>query len=245
LTVGAAKLAFFRDFRQTSAGCGVTSCSRPRSGKRRHVEIEECAVTDLFNEKRFLDLPRARVSYDPVPDLGIGPDILFDRLLAGIAWEQHAVRIQDRVIPQPRLSCWFGDTAHRYSTLAHSLTPHPFGPLLEKLRARVESITGARFNSMLANLYRDGTDAIGWHADDEPELGLEPVIASISLGAVRRFDMRQRSDHSQTTRILLEHGSLLVMSGGTQRFWQHSIARTRGRVGERINLTFRLTRPFA
>lgn len=93
---------------------------------------------------------------------------------------------------------------------------------------------------MLANLYRSGDDAIGWHSDNEPELGPEPLIGSISLVAERRFDLRRRDDHSKTGRLVLEHGSLLVMSGGTQRNWQHGVTRTKQVTGERINLTFRL-----
>lgn len=196
---------------------------------------------DLFSEPRQLPLANAEVVYHPAPDLGIAPDELLHRLRREVAWEQHSVRIEGRVIPQPRLSGWYGDVVHTYSTLAHVLTPHPFSPLLDALREHLEKITRARFNSMLANLYRDGADAIGWHSDNEPELGPEPIIASISLGAERRFDMRLRSDHSKVARIVLEHGSLLVMGGGTQRNWQHAVARTKEAIGERINLTFRLT----
>jgi alkylated DNA repair dioxygenase AlkB len=196
---------------------------------------------DLFNEPRRLPLEEADVVYHPTPDIGISPDELFQALRREVIWEQHSIRIEDRIIPQPRLSSWYGDVVHTYSTLAQILQPHPFTPVLEQLRRRLETITGSRFNSMLANLYRDGSDKIGWHSDNEPELGLEPVIASISLGAERRFDLRRRDDHSKVARIILEHGSLLVMGGGTQKNWQHSIARRTDAIGERINLTFRLT----
>jgi alkylated DNA repair dioxygenase AlkB len=196
---------------------------------------------DLFSETRTLRLPDAEVVYYPVPDLGASADELFRDLRHTLIWEQHYVRIHDQMLPQPRLSSWYGDVVHGYSTLAHALVPHPFNPMLEALKTRVEDVANARFNSMLANLYRDGHDAIGWHSDDEPELGKEPIIASLSLGGERRFDLRRRDDHSKAARIVLEHGSLLVMSGGTQRHWQHSIARTARSIGERINLTFRLT----
>ncbi|TCQ97326.1 alpha-ketoglutarate-dependent dioxygenase AlkB [Neorhizobium sp. JUb45] len=196
---------------------------------------------DLFNETRRLLLEGAEVVYHPSPDLGVSPDNLFERLREEIIWEQHSVRIEDRVIPQPRLSSWYGDVVHTYSTLAQILKPHPFTPLLEMLRQRLEEICSSSFNSMLANLYRSGDDAIGWHSDDEKELGSNPVIASISLGAERRFDLRRRDDHSKTVRLVLEHGSLLIMSGATQRNWQHGVARTKQVSGERINLTFRLT----
>lgn len=196
---------------------------------------------DLFNETRYLPLDGAQVVYHPAPDLGASADELFNLLRRDIVWEQHSIRIEDRIIPQPRLSSWYGDVVHTYSTLAHVLTPHAFTPLLERVRQRVQTICGSKFNSMLANLYRSGDDAIGWHSDNEPELGPEPLIASISLGAERRFDLRRRDDHSKTVRLVLEHGSLLVMSGGTQSNWQHGVARTKQVIGERINLTFRLT----
>lgn len=196
---------------------------------------------DLFSEPRRLPLTDADIVYHPRPDIGISPDELFQILRKEVIWEQHSIRIEDRIIPQPRLSSWYGDVVHTYSTLATVLQPHPFIPILNALRKRLESITGSRFNSMLANLYRDGGDKIGWHSDNEPELGPEPVIASISLGAERRFDLRRRDDHSKVARIVLEHGSLLIMGGGTQKNWQHGIARRTEKVGERINLTFRLT----
>lgn len=198
---------------------------------------------DLFSEPRRLDLRDADVTYHPAPDLGIAPDELFAQLRDEIPWEQHSVGINDRVIPQPRLSSWHGDIVHKYASLAHHLVPHPWSATLAGIRARVEALAAGRFNSMLANLYRDGQDAIGWHADDEPELGPRPLIASLSLGGERRFDMRLRADHGRVVRMVLEHGSLLVMGGAMQKYWQHSLARTAQPVGERINLTFRLTLP--
>jgi alkylated DNA repair dioxygenase AlkB len=200
-------------------------------------------MMDLFNETRRLCLADAEVEYHPAPDLGASPDDLFQTLRSQLTWEQHYVRIQDQTIPQPRLSSWHGEVVHSYSTLAHVLIPHPWSPLLLRLRNRVETITGARFNSMLANLYRDGDDAIGWHSDDEPELGPRPLIASLSFGAERRFSIRRRDDHAQVTRLSLGHGSLLVMGGRMQHHWQHALPRTRSVTGERINLTFRLTQP--
>jgi alkylated DNA repair dioxygenase AlkB len=198
---------------------------------------------DLFNESRRLPLVDAEVVYHPSPDLGIPTDGLYARLREEIAWEQHFVRIEGRTIPQPRLSSWYGEVVHSYSTLAHTLRPYPFTPLLERLKSRLEEICNTSFNSMLANLYRNGADSIGWHSDKEPELGINPVIASLSFGSERRFDLRRKDDHSKTARVMLQHGSLLIMGGGTQQHWQHGIARASGVVGERVNLTFRLTTP--
>lgn len=197
----------------------------------------------LFPQSTRLGLRDADLDYHPAPDLGMAPDALLARLHQEIPWQQHYVSIASRVIAQPRLSSWHGDVVHRYSTLAHDLQPAPWSQTLLIVREQVERITGARFNSVLANLYRDGNDAIGWHADDEPELGIAPVIASVSLGAERRFDLRRRDDHAEVVHLPLAHGSLLVMSGSTQRFWQHGMARCRQLAEPRINLTFRLTQP--
>jgi alkylated DNA repair dioxygenase AlkB len=171
-----------------------------------------------------------------------GPDEasrLFDELRQGIAWQQEKVTIfgQSRLVP--RLVAWHGDPAARYT---YSGTPHdplPWTSPLERIRARVGELIGRSFNSVLLNLYRDGRDGMGWHADDEPELGPEPVIASVSLGAARRFCMRHRRRNDRKLDISLPHGSLLLMSGGTQRHWVHAVPKTRVPVGERINLTFR------
>jgi len=159
------------------------------------------------------------------------------RLRDGLPWRQEEIRMYGKVHPVPRLSCWLGEDGHtyRYSGIEHH--PEPWGvaaPLLEKLQAS----TGGRFNSALANLYRSGADSVGWHADDERELGPRPVIASLSLGGTRRFIMRHRASR-QKLEISLTAGSLLWMGGETQRHWEHTIPRTKRPVEPRINLTFR------
>lgn len=201
------------------------------------------APLDLFPEPRQLPLPGADVVYYPAPDLGASPDELLRDLTLTLPWEQHHVRIHGHTIPQPRLSSWHGEVAHTYSTLAHILQPKPWTKALQALRCKLEGLCATTFNSVLANRYRNGQDCIGWHSDDEPELGPAPIIASVSLGAERRFDLRRRDDYSTVKSVVLQHGSLLVMSGATQRLWQHSIARTKTPLPERINLTFRLTHP--
>jgi len=164
---------------------------------------------------------------------------LFDELLAGIAWRQEEVLIfgQRRLVP--RLVAWHGDATARYT---YSGTPHvplPWTPPLERIRARVRELTGHSFNAVLLNLYRDGRDGMGWHADDEPELGRDPVIASVSLGAVRRFRMRHRRRKDCRLDLSLPDGSLLLMAGATQHHWVHAVPKTAIPVGKRINLTFR------
>lgn len=197
-------------------------------------------MTDLFDAAgpRNLGLTGADVTLHPRPDLGMDPIALFELLKAETPWEQKSIRIQGREIPQPRLVSWHGDEAYAYSGL--KLAPKGWTPTLSMLRENLERITGARFNSVLLNFYRHGRDSIGMHADDERELGARPTIASISLGAERVFDMRPKKGGS-TVHVPLTPGSLLVMAGDTQRNWLHGVAKTTERVGERINLTFRLT----
>lgn len=199
-------------------------------------------MTDLFDAEgpRRLTMAGADVTYHATPDLGISADDAFTLLRDEIPWEQKSIRIQGREIPQPRLVSWHGDIAYTYSGLR--LMPNPWTPTLQRIRDRVEAITGARFNSVLLNRYRGGRDSIGMHADDEPELGLRPIIASVSLGDERIFDMRRKDRTGNTVHIPLKHGSLLVMAGYTQRNWLHGIAKTQDRAGERINLTLRHTR---
>lgn len=183
-------------------------------------------------------LPQADLRLDPAWLGADDADRLFATLLAGIAWENHPVRLFGREIPAPRLSCWMGDpgAAYRYSGMVR--VPRPWHPAVHGLGLRLAAGLGVDFNSVLANLYRDGADAMGWHADDEPELGPAPVIASVSLGATRRFLLRRRAG-TERHALALPHGSLLVMAGATQAAWQHALPRTRRPTGPRINLTFR------
>ncbi|MGI9319585.1 MAG: alpha-ketoglutarate-dependent dioxygenase AlkB family protein [bacterium] len=165
---------------------------------------------------------------------------LYDNLIGNVAWHQPEISIFGRKVKSPRLSAWYGDpgTVYRYSGTVNQ--PLPWLDSLRSLKRSLEAYTGSTFNSVLINQYRDGNDAMGWHADDEPELGTEPIIASISLGSARRFLMKHRTNKKQDTiKLDLNHGSLLIMSGATQKNWKHSISRTRAEVEARINLTFR------
>lgn len=164
---------------------------------------------------------------------------LFDQLRTALCWRQQSIRLRGQTLPQPRLSAWYGDpdAYYRYSGL--KLEPLSWEPVLSELRQRLRNAVGHDFNSVLANLYRDGHDSMGWHSDDEPELGPQPVIASLSLGATRRFQLRHKRNGTRYW-LDLGDGSLLVMAGTLQRHWRHCIAKTRRPVGARINLTFRL-----
>ena len=165
-------------------------------------------------------------------------DALFSELHAAIPWECHRIRMFGREVDSPRLSCWIGDPDAVYTYSRTRFTPHPWPDALRPLRARLEEELGPAFNSVLANLYRDGRDRMGWHSDDEPELGPRPVIASISLGATRRFSLKPRAGGAALA-LDLAHGSLLVMAGDTQARWRHALSGTARPVGPRINLTFR------
>lgn len=169
-------------------------------------------------------------------------DRALDALLAEVPWQSHELVLFGRKMTEPRLSAWIGDTgvAYRYSGVERE--PLQWTPTLTEMRRVCEESTGARFNSVLANLYRNGQDSMGWHADDEPELGADPVIASMSFGDERRFDFRHRVSGTNVS-VLLPHGSLLVMRGATQACWKHRIARTKASTAPRVNLTFRFVKP--
>ena len=164
---------------------------------------------------------------------------LFGELLRDIPWEVHRIRMFGRVVDSPRLSCWIGDADARYRYSGTLFEPQPWPHSLAALRARLSDELGVALNSVLANRYRNGRDAMGWHRDDEPELGPQPVIASVSLGATRRFRLKADDPALPPLSLDLPHGSLLVMRGHTQARFRHALPRTARPVGERINLTFR------
>lgn len=158
------------------------------------------------------------------------------RLVAETAWRAETVVVYGKRHLQPRLSAWHGDRAYRYSGLR--LAPLPFSPLLDTLRRAAEAATGRPYNSVLLNYYRDGQDSMGMHSDDEPELGPEPAIASLSFGATRTFILRHKLTKA-TLKLPLTDGSLLFMAGAMQANWMHGINKTAKPVGARLNLTFR------
>jgi alkylated DNA repair dioxygenase AlkB len=158
-----------------------------------------------------------------------------DALIQEIPWEQREIRIFGKTCKVPRLTAWFGAAGYTYSGIEN--TPNPWTETLERILKGITEATGQTFNSALANLYRDGRDSVSWHSDDEAELGKNPVIASISLGAARTFLMRHKTT-GERKRFTLTHGSLLVMAGNCQEEWEHSVPKCSAK-GERINLTFR------
>jgi len=170
------------------------------------------------------------------------PEDEADRVLSTLRmeldWRQLPVKMFGREIPQPRLTAWCADTGVRYAYSGLRFGARRWHPELKRLRRALELRTGGVFNSVLANAYRNGRDSMGWHADDEPELGQEPLIASLSLGSARRFLIRPTGG-GRSRHLDLEHGSLLLMQGQSQHEWQHAIPKTSRTVGWRINLTFR------
>ena len=188
-------------------------------------------------------LPGATLRFHPHWLEAEAADRLFDALRDGLPWSVHRIRLFGREVDSPRLSAWIGDPAAVYRYSGTAFTPHPWTAALASLRDRLQQGLGVPFNSVLANLYRDGRDAMGWHSDDEPELGPRPVIASVSLGGVRRFALKHRRDAALKGVLELPHGSLLVMSGDTQRLYRHALPRTSRVVAARINLTFRQVDP--
>lgn len=163
----------------------------------------------------------------------------FDALRPGIAWQQETLIIFGKPVLTPRLTAWYGNDGIAYAYSGRTFYAKPWTDDLILVRDRVQQAAGEGFNSVLLNLYRDGRDSMGWHSDDEPELGADPVIASVNFGAARQFDLRMKANYALKHRIILANGSLLIMKGDIQHSWQHRIAKTAKVNSPRINLTFR------
>ncbi|WP_101759586.1 alpha-ketoglutarate-dependent dioxygenase AlkB [Oceanicoccus sp. KOV_DT_Chl] len=184
------------------------------------------------------DLPDAELHY--TDNFIAEQALIYQQLLAQLEWRQDTIKMYGRRVKIPRLNAWYGDVDAHYGYSGLALQPRPWQPLLLALKQQLEDFTGEQFNSVLANYYRDGNDSVAWHSDDEKELGVNPVIASLSFGASRQFSLRHKSlKQFAPIHIDLAGGSLLLMAGTTQRYWQHQVAKTSGQVGARINLTFR------
>ncbi|MEJ2585554.1 MAG: alpha-ketoglutarate-dependent dioxygenase AlkB [Robiginitalea sp.] len=187
----------------------------------------------------FIELPDASLMFEPGFLAPRQADRLFAVLQEKIPWRQDEIRVFGKTYLQPRLTALYGNNGSSYSYSGITMEPEPFLPELRSLKGMVEKYSGHVYTTCLLNLYRDGNDSNGWHADDEKELGPSPVIASVSLGDTRTFHLKHRSHKALRYRMRLEHGSLLVMGGPMQHHWLHQIPKTRQSVGPRINLTFR------
>lgn len=168
-------------------------------------------------------------------------DHFFQELLSGIEWQQDKIKYYGKELNLPRLTAWYGDKGKSYTYSRIPMNPKDWTPILLSIKERIETVAKVDFNSVLLNLYRDGRDSVSWHSDDEPELGDTPMVGSVSFGQVRplQFRHKARKDLGKID-VSLTHGSLLLMKGATQRFWQHQIPKTTRPLKPRINLTFRV-----
>jgi len=166
--------------------------------------------------------------------------VYFEQLQREIAWEQRPIRIFGKAVMQPRLTAWYGDPGKAYSYSGITLQPLAWTPALQEIRQRAAALAGVVFTGALLNLYRDGQDSMGWHRDNEKELGRNPVIGSVSFGATRQFQFRKYEDKSGLISLDLPDGSFLLMKGETQHYWEHRVAKTAKSIGIRINITFRV-----
>jgi alkylated DNA repair dioxygenase AlkB len=198
-------------------------------------------MNSLFqSEPIVLNLLDAEIIYYPRFFDKKEADAIFAQLINDIPWQQDDIRVFGKIHPQPRLTALFGNEGKPYSYSNIKMQPHPWTLLLQKIKSQIESVSDTNFTTVLLNQYRDGKDSNGWHADNEKELGLNPIIASVSFGAERVFQLKHNSISDLKQNILLEHGSLLIMKGTTQHFWKHQIPKTAKPIGSRINLTFRV-----
>jgi alkylated DNA repair dioxygenase AlkB len=201
---------------------------------------------DLFSQTRqVFDLPDAKVEYFPDIYEERHATRLFDALIKKVEWVQNTIRFYGKESPVPRLEAWYGDEGKSYVYSGIRMDSKPWIKELLAIKKAIEPIAGIQFNSVLINYYRDGQDRVAWHSDDEKELGHNPVIGSVSLGAERKFKLRHKGfdKNGRQAEIMLAHGSLLLMKGTTQHFWKHEVPRTARPIGARINLTFRVIKP--
>ena len=197
-------------------------------------------MESLFkSEPVVLDLPDAEIIYYPKFFDKEQSDLIYTELLQDIAWQQDNITIFGKTHPQPRLTALYGNEGKPYSYSNIKMQPHPWNSLLQKIKYYIEETTGCQFTTVLLNQYRDGKDSNGWHADNEKELGINPIIASLSFGSERVFQLKHNTIADAKKSVVLEYGSLLLMKGSTQHFWKHQIPKTVKPIGTRINLTFR------
>lgn len=196
----------------------------------------------VLEQAREIELPDAELSYYPRLFETKQADGLLAKLKDGIEWTQNTIRFYGKESLVPRMEAWYGDEGKSYAYSGIHMDPKPWTEELIIIKHKIEPLAGVAFNSVLINYYRDGKDRVAWHSDDERELGKNPVIGSVSLGAERKFKLRHKRYKTNGLKheILLRHGSFLIMKGSTQHHWMHEIPRTAKPIGPRINLTFRI-----
>ncbi|MGM9478123.1 alpha-ketoglutarate-dependent dioxygenase AlkB family protein [Pedobacter sp. GSP4] len=202
--------------------------------------VSDMEQLSFFNESgQTPGLPKDVLEYMPGFISFEEADSLLSGFIKTVPWRQKIVKMYDKEVITPRLSAWFGDPLSLdYSSLGKTV-PMMWTTELLSLKNKVESLAGISFNSVLLNYYRNGQDSVAWHSDNETVMGSHPIIASVSFGQVRGFDIRRKADHREKYTIRLEHGSLLLMKGDLQTKWDHRIAKSSRHMGPRVNLTFR------
>lgn len=198
-------------------------------------------MNSLFqSEPLFFNLPDAEIIYFPTFISEEDANSLFKDLLENTPWQQDEIIVYGKKHLQPRLTALYGNKGKPYSYSNIVMHPHDWTLALKKIKYLIENVCKTNFTTVLLNLYRNGNDGNGWHADNEKELGVNPIIASLSLGTERNFQLKHNLDSTQKKNIILENGSLLLMKGTTQHYWKHQIPKTTKDIGSRINLTFRV-----
>tara|TARA_B110000967_G_scaffold140436_1_gene143467 strand:+ start:384 stop:986 length:603 start_codon:yes stop_codon:yes gene_type:complete len=192
------------------------------------------------SEPLKIKLPNAEIEYTPAFFNTEESRKLFEAIYHQTNWIEEDIRVYGKVYKQPRLTAFYANNNITYGYSNISMSPQPFSPVLKAIKIKIEKATGTTFSSCLLNLYRDGQDSNGWHADDEKELGKNPVIASVSLGTERLFHLKHKNIKTLKHKLTLQNGSLLLMKGETQHHWLHQIPKTKKLIDKRINLTFRL-----
>jgi alkylated DNA repair dioxygenase AlkB len=200
---------------------------------------------DLFGQtietpNPIIKLQDAELLYHPAFYQKAESDRIFKALLETIEWKQDKIMMYGKELPLPRLSAWYGDNNKPYTYSGITLNPLPWTDELLQIKEKIEAEAKVKFSSVLLNRYRDGQDYVGWHTDAEKELGKNPIIGSVNFGATRKFQLRRIDDHKEKFEVELKHGTFLVMGGSTQHFWQHQVPKTALKIGERLNLTFRV-----
>ena len=207
--------------------------------------MENNFQVDLFGDKNescgpIIKLQDADLLYKPDFYSKSESDLIFKTLIETIQWKQDSINMYGKILPLPRLSAWYGDNNKPYTYSGIKLNPLPWTKELLEIKNKIEKEVDVEFSSVLLNRYRDGQDYVGWHTDAEKELGQNPVIGSVNFGATRKFQLRRIDDNKEKFEVELKHGTFLAMEGATQHFWQHQVPKTALKIGERINLTFRV-----
>ena len=203
--------------------------------------IQIFSMNSLFPAGKItFDLQDADLEYYPNFFNLAKANELFDKLKNDVPWQQDDITVYGKVYAQPRLTALYGNQGKPYGYSNIVMQPHNWSPLIMFIKTEIEAVCDQNFSTVLLNNYRNGRDSNGWHADNEKELGRNPIIASVSFGSERVFQMKHNTIKDLKQNIVLEHGSLLLMQGTTQHFWKHQIPKTAKPIGERINLTFRI-----